>query len=246
MILIIGMIDLLIIFSSSCLGIISSLFTLYFFITRKENRFKTLWNPKYELNNLLFEKSMALEALNKINRYYEEKKIDDYEKDRLMLKYNKYLEHYNTRIFQIQPKVEAQEVYQYRNQLKSLVTDYISKIDSKLAFIPTDKSGMEKDKSSNWVAFNSSTKEPSISSTNNIINQNTGKSVDTKLIKDHSHTDLQNKDTSLMNSIDEVSNSSVIGRNNLNENVKNNNINLEDIDKIQKDILNTLKRLEES
>lgn len=239
------MIDLLIIFSSICLGIISSLFILYFFITRKEKRFKTLGNPKYELNNLLFEKSMALEALNKIKRYHEEQKIDDYEKDRLMLKYNKYLEHYNTRIFQIQPKVEAHEVYQYRNQLKSLVTDYISKIDSKLAFFPTDKSEMEKDKSSNWVAFRSSTKEPSRTVSNNIINQNMGTSVDTKSIKDHIHDDLKDKDSSLMNSIDETFISSGIGRNNLNENVKN-NINLEDIDKIQKDILNTLKRLEES
>ena len=44
-------------------------------------------------------KDITLEALDKINYFIEEKKIDIYEKDKLLLKYSKLLEHYNATDF---------------------------------------------------------------------------------------------------------------------------------------------------
>lgn len=76
-------------FSSVFLGIICSLFINRYFATKKENKIKLSTDVKSELDNLYFEKSVALEAMNKINQYFDEKKIDELEKDRLLLKYGK-------------------------------------------------------------------------------------------------------------------------------------------------------------
>ena len=89
-------------------------------------------NVKYELNNLEFEKTVALEALGKINQFYNDKKIDEYERDRLSRKYNKILDDYNKRVFQIHPILEAQEIYEYKKDLHSIVAEYTKKIDTRL------------------------------------------------------------------------------------------------------------------
>jgi hypothetical protein len=87
------------------------------------------------LNNLYFEKSVALEALEKINQFFEDKKIDEYERDRLSRKYIKMLDNYNKRVFQLKPILEAQEIYEYKKQLDFILQEYTKKIDSRLASI---------------------------------------------------------------------------------------------------------------
>ena len=129
------MFSFLIILGSILLGIICSLFINRLLIIKKENKSKSSNDVKSELNNLVFEKSIALEALNKINQYFEEKKIDVYEKDRLLLKYGKLLDHYDERIFKLQPIFEVQEIYEYRKQLYSLISDSIAKLDERLSNI---------------------------------------------------------------------------------------------------------------
>ncbi len=126
------MIDILIVASSAMLGVICALFGFQIIKKRRESQFKILGNVKYELSSLYFEKSVALEALNKINQHFDEKKIDEYERDRLARKYVNLLEEYDKRAFQLNPILEVQEIYEYRNQLNSILSDYVKKIDEKL------------------------------------------------------------------------------------------------------------------
>ena len=130
------MLDILIFSGSAGLGIVCAIFLYRFTSLRKQNEHgSVLGNVKYELNNLYFEKSVALEALEKINQFFEDKKIDEYERDRLSRKYIKMLDNYNKRVFQLKPILEAQEIYEYKKQLDSILQEYTKKIDSRLASI---------------------------------------------------------------------------------------------------------------
>jgi hypothetical protein len=126
------MIDILIVASSAMLGVICALFAFQIIKIRRERKLKILGNVKYELNSLYFEKSVALEALNKINQHFDEKKIDEYERDRLSHKYINLLDEYDKRAIQLTPILEVQEIYEYRDQLNSILSDYVKKIDTKL------------------------------------------------------------------------------------------------------------------
>lgn len=127
------MIDILIFSSSAALGVICAIFLYRFVSIKKHDEPGVLGNVKYELNNLYFEKSVALEALGKIKQFFDDKKIDEYERDRLSQKYIKMLDNYNKRVFQLNPILEAQEIYEYKKQLDSILTEYTKKIDSRLA-----------------------------------------------------------------------------------------------------------------
>ncbi len=127
------MLGFLVILGSILLGVVCSISINRILITKKENKSRTSSDAKSELNNLLFEKSIALEALNKINQYFDEKKIDVYEKDRLLLKYDKLLEHYDKHILKLRPIVEIQEIYEYQGKLYSFLHDYIIKLDKKVS-----------------------------------------------------------------------------------------------------------------
>lgn len=127
------MLDILIFSSSIALGIICGIFLYRYISKEKHDKHNLLGNVKYELNNLYFEKAVALDALGKIKQYFDEKKIDEYERDRLSRKYINMLDNYNKRVFQLNPILEAQEIYEYKRQLESLLTEYTKRIDSKLA-----------------------------------------------------------------------------------------------------------------
>ncbi len=126
------MIGFFLIFSSILSGTICSIYLHRILVSKKERKLKDSNDIKLELNNLLFEKSIALDAINKINQNYNEKKIDIYEKDRLLLKYSNLLKNFDEHILKIQPNVELQDLRIYRNQLYSIITDSINKLDKKL------------------------------------------------------------------------------------------------------------------
>lgn len=126
------MIDLFIISGSVALGLISAIFITRYLINRKNSNLTLLGNVKNELNNIEFEKSVALEALGKIDQFFEEKKIDEFERDRLSKKYNYMLDEYDKRVFRLTPILEAQEIYAYRKELNSIVSEYTKKIDTRL------------------------------------------------------------------------------------------------------------------
>ena len=146
------MIEILIVASSAMLGVICALFVFQIIKIRRKSQLKILGSVKYELSSLYFEKSVALEALNKINQQFDEKKIDEYERDRLSHKYINLLEEYDKRVFQLNPILQVQEIYEYRNQLNSILSDYIKKIDKKLTTLGVDNNESnfeDKDKDKN-------------------------------------------------------------------------------------------------
>jgi hypothetical protein len=126
------MIDLFIVSGSAALGLISAVLITRYATNRKNSNPTLLGNVKNELNNIEFEKSVALEALGKIDQFFKEKKIDEFERDRLAKKYNNILDEYDKRIFQLTPILEAQEIYEYRKELNSIVSEYTKKIDARL------------------------------------------------------------------------------------------------------------------
>src|SRR4028119_2175925 len=102
--------DFVVVFGSVILGVVCAFFASRFSKTKKENKIKASGDIRSEFNNLVFERDVALEALDKVNQFFDEKKIDSFEKDRLLLKYGKLLEYYDERIFKLQPSVEIQEI----------------------------------------------------------------------------------------------------------------------------------------
>jgi hypothetical protein len=256
------MIDILIVASSAMLGIICALFVFQIIKIRRESRLKILGNVKYELSSLYFEKSVALEALNKINQHFEEKRIDEYERDRLSHKYINLLDEYDKRAFQLNPILEVQEIYEYRNQLNSILSDYVKKIDTKLAslglgnnesnFKDDDKNHLDvfsKPKQTNSILnkiktmkFSNKRSKESLSQVNNDnqgesefginegLKETEGTSIN-DINKDYIEINQEGTRTSTPLDLKQ----STIG-----------NIDLNEIDKIQKDILKTLKRLGDS
>ncbi len=123
----------MVVFGSVFLGVVCAIFVNRFSKTRKEHKIKASEEDlRSEFNHLVFERDVALEALGKVNQFFSEKKIDSFEKDRLLLKYGKLMEQYDERIFKMQPSVEILDMYQYRNQLYSLMSNSVAKLDKKL------------------------------------------------------------------------------------------------------------------
>jgi hypothetical protein len=232
------MIEILIVASSAMLGVICGLFVFQIVKIRRESRSKILGNVKYELSSLYFEKSVALEALNKINQHFDEKKIDEYERDRLSQKYINLLEEYDKRVFQLNPILEVQEIYEYRNQLNSILSDYVKKIDSKLTSLELGNNEQnfkdkDKDKDKDKTHLVAYLKQP----TSILDKIKTTKSGNKKKNESFSHIGSGNEDigTSSVSPVPPDSKQST-----------NRSIDLNEIDKIQKDILKTLKRLGDS
>ena len=248
------MIEILIVVSSVILGVICAIFIFHILKKRRDSRLKILGNVKYELSSLYFEKSVALEALNKINQHFDEKKIDEYERDRLSHKYINLLEEYDKRAFQLNPILEVQEIYEYRNQLNSILSDYVKKIDKKLTSlgVGNNESNFE-DEDKNHSATH--LKQTASILSKNQKNKKSFSQIDgdgdnkrelgggIKGLKGTkgSINDM-NREYSQMSEAD-------IGTSSIPVDLRqstNRNIDLNEIDKIQNDILKTLKRLGDS
>lgn len=264
------MLGFLVVLGSILLGFICSVFINRILIARNENKSRLSEDVKSELNNLLFEKSIALEALNKINQYFDEKKIDVYEKDRLLLKYDKLLDHYDERILKLQPIVEVQEIYEYRRQLYSFISDYMVKLDKRLSNFSNNFNYMHQNNKKDNKNKNK-TESYYIPITQKIVDDGKFDLINSSV--DHlSHfEDSDKNDSNSLNiptasaaDTNETCNTfSSLAKDNIDENDKNsdyrdykkNNIsninkdniedfNMDEINKIQKDVLKILQRLE--
>ena len=265
------MIEILIVASSTMLGIICALFVFQIIKIRRVSRSKILGNVKYELSSLYFEKSVALEALNKINQHFDEKKIDEYERDRLSHKYINLLEEYDKRVFHLNPILEVQEIYEYRNQLNSILSDYVKKIDTKLTSLGLGYNEQNfKDKDKDKTHLDAYLKQPisildrikTIKSGNKKKNESfsqIGRGNDNYsdsnnkrepgfgiegLEETGGSINDMNKKYSQIN--EDIGTSSISPVPPDSKQSTNRNIDLNEIDKIQKDILKTLKRLGDS
>jgi hypothetical protein len=253
--------DIIVVFGSVILGVVCALFANRFSKTKKENKIKASGDLRSEFNNLVFERDVALEALDKVNQFFDEKKIDSFEKDRLLLKYGKLLEYYDERIFKLQPSVEIQDMYQYRNQLYSLMSSSVAKLDKKLDSF-SDKLGIFNDAGNGnkphfgSVSPISQKTKPADSKPDTVTtakknydkgrNSSNNESLSSLLSKDrHNGFELpnpaENPPMISPNAGKNDHDSAAAGSNTKREDLS---LNVEDIDKIHQDILKILKRLE--
>jgi hypothetical protein len=96
---------------------------------------------KSELESLQFEKSLLYEAITRVYEAVQEGRIDTTERDRLLLKYKRQLTVYNEKIDALQPLVDFSELSDMRGDIVNLLEKKIIAIDQKLAEL-SKKSGI--------------------------------------------------------------------------------------------------------
>lgn len=255
--------DFVVVFGSVFLGAVCAVFVNRFSKTKKENKINASKGIKSEFNNLVFERDVALEALGKVDQFFSEKKIDSFEKDRLLLKYGRLLEHYDERIFKMQPSVEIQDMYQYRNQIYSLMSNSVAKLDKKLDSF-SDKFGYFKEggNNGNKPYFDSAPSVPqktkpadrkpdaaATAKNDKDKDNNSDSKTDSmaSMLSKSSHNGFgssgpgENPPMVSPNSLKNDDDAAADGSNTKREELS---LDVEDIDKIQQDILKILKRLE--
>lgn len=87
---------------------------------------------KIELASLLFEKTLASEAITRVYEAAIEGKIDEIERDRLLVKYKQQLDSLNQKVSKLQPFVEYSDISELRDDLASILEERIGAIDQKL------------------------------------------------------------------------------------------------------------------
>jgi hypothetical protein len=85
-----------------------------------------------ELVSLLFEKTLASEAITRVYEASQQGRIDRLERDRLLLKYKEQLDSLNRKIQELQPAADYIEIFEMRNSLTKIIEDRISALDQKL------------------------------------------------------------------------------------------------------------------
>src|SRR5574341_1142678 len=100
---------------------------------------RSLNATRVELASLLFEKTLAAEAITRVYEAAQNGKVDRLERDRLLLKYKRDLDSLNERIATLQPVADYTDLQEIRNNLVSLIEGRISAIDIKLAEMSKSK-----------------------------------------------------------------------------------------------------------
>jgi hypothetical protein len=113
---------------------------------KSQERSSTPTNARAELVSLLFEKTLASEAITRVYEAAQEGRIDRLERDRLLLKYRQQLDLLNQKVAHLQPVADYADLSELRNNLASLLGDRISALDQKLLEM-SKKNGISKDNS---------------------------------------------------------------------------------------------------
>lgn len=92
----------------------------------------TAHSIRTELVSLLFEKTLASEAITRVYEAAQQGRIDRLERDRLLLKYKQQLDSLNQKIQELQPAADYIEIAEMRNGLTKLIEDRILALDQKL------------------------------------------------------------------------------------------------------------------
>jgi hypothetical protein len=85
-----------------------------------------------ELVSLLFEKTLASEAITRVYEAAQQGRIDRLERDRLLLKYKQQLDSLDGKIQELQPAADYIEIAEMRNGLTKIIENRISALDQKL------------------------------------------------------------------------------------------------------------------
>lgn len=101
--------------------------------TKARNSDRSATAARAELASLLFEKTLAAEAITRVYEAAQDGKIDRLERDRLLVKYKQDLDALNEKIAILQPVADYADLADVRNNLVSLLENKISAIDARLA-----------------------------------------------------------------------------------------------------------------
>ena len=101
--------------------------------TKARNSDRSTTAARAELASLLFEKTLAAEAITRVYEAAQDGKIDRLERDRLLVKYKQDLDALNEKIAILQPVADYADLADVRNNLVSLLEKKISAIDARLA-----------------------------------------------------------------------------------------------------------------
>jgi hypothetical protein len=82
--------------------------------------------------SLLFEKTLASEAITRVYEASQQGRIDRLERDRLLLKYKQQLDSLNNKIQELQPAADYIEIAEMRDNLTKIIEDRIAALDQKL------------------------------------------------------------------------------------------------------------------
>jgi hypothetical protein len=126
--------EIAIIAGSSLVGAISAAFFERFAKVRTGDKKQpsSTSSARAELLSLVFEKNLASEAITRVYEASQENKIDQLDRDRLLLKYKQKLDSLNQRIIHLRPAADYADLSELRNNLASLLENKISALDQRL------------------------------------------------------------------------------------------------------------------
>ena len=87
---------------------------------------------KTELNSLEFERNLVAESAIKVDTAFNEKRIDVYERDKLLQQYTTQIEQYEEKIVKYQNLFDFADLRNQRNNLTEIMNKRISSIDQRL------------------------------------------------------------------------------------------------------------------
>jgi len=85
-----------------------------------------------ELNSLEFERNLVTESAIKVDEAFNEKRIDIYERDKLLQRYTAQIEQFDDRIDKFQNLIDFSDLRNQRDSLTDLMNKRISSIDQRL------------------------------------------------------------------------------------------------------------------
>jgi hypothetical protein len=102
------------------------------FSKQNKNTLASYDSVRTELNSLEFERNLVAESAIKVDEAFNEKRIDVYERDKLLQRYTTQIEQFEERIDKYQDLLDVADLRNQRDNLTEMINKRISSIDQKL------------------------------------------------------------------------------------------------------------------
>lgn len=102
------------------------------FSKQNKNTLTSYDSVRTELNSLEFERNLVAESAIKVDEAFNEKRIDVYERDKLLQRYTTQIEQFEERIDKYQNLLDVADLRNQRDNLTEMINKRISSIDQKL------------------------------------------------------------------------------------------------------------------
>ena len=102
------------------------------FSKANKNTLASYDSVKTELNSLEFERNLVSESALKVNEAFDEKRIDVFERDKLLQRYTSQIEEYDEKVEKYQNLLDFTDLRNQRDNLTDIMNRRISSIDQRL------------------------------------------------------------------------------------------------------------------